>query len=179
MSEQIFKSKIAKRLKTLRKEKGLSLDATAKLTSVSKAMLGQIEREESSPTIAVLWKIASGLNASFSSFITKPEEADIAQRTFPHDENMQIKTLFEYSPDSGMEMFEITLSHNHEQLSTPHSVGVVEHIIVRSGTLSVFYNDTWHILEKGQTCRFMSDQAHGYKALSERCVFENIICYPN
>ncbi len=32
-------------------------------------MLGQIEREESSPTIATLWKIASGFETSFSSFI--------------------------------------------------------------------------------------------------------------
>lgn len=178
MSGQIFKSKIAKRLKTLRKEKGLSLDATAKLTNVSKAMLGQIEREESSPTIAVLWKIASGLNASFSSFFSNQNEADMAQRIFPNDQNMQVKTLFAFSQDSAMEMFEITLTNHHKQLSSAHSTGVIEHIVVRSGCLSVFYDDTWHNFEAGQTCRFFSDQSHGYQAVSESCVFENIICYP-
>jgi transcriptional regulator with XRE-family HTH domain len=29
-------------------------------------MLGQIERNESSPTVATLWKIATGLNVPFS-----------------------------------------------------------------------------------------------------------------
>src|SRR6476659_6616138 len=60
---------IARTLKALRQERGWSLDKTAEETGVSKAMLGQIEREESSPTIATLWKIASGFNVSFSSFI--------------------------------------------------------------------------------------------------------------
>jgi transcriptional regulator with XRE-family HTH domain len=63
-------ARIASHLKSLRKSRGLSLDKTAQLTGVSKAMLGQIERGESSPTIATLWKIATGLSASFSSFIT-------------------------------------------------------------------------------------------------------------
>ncbi len=56
-------------LKELRRERGWSLDKAAIATGVSKAMLGQIEREESSPSIATLWKIASGFNTSFSSFI--------------------------------------------------------------------------------------------------------------
>ena len=59
---------IAQHLQSVRKGRGLSLDKTAKLTGVSKAMLGQIERGESSPTIATLWKIATGLECSFSSF---------------------------------------------------------------------------------------------------------------
>lgn len=52
MTDVMFKSQIANQLKNLRKSRGLSLDATAQLTGVSKAMLGQIERGESSPTIA-------------------------------------------------------------------------------------------------------------------------------
>jgi transcriptional regulator with XRE-family HTH domain len=39
---------IATILKSLRQENGLSLDKTAVVTGVSKAMLGQIERQESS-----------------------------------------------------------------------------------------------------------------------------------
>ena len=37
-------------LQLLRKQRGWSLDKTAAATGVSKAMLGQIERGESSPT---------------------------------------------------------------------------------------------------------------------------------
>ena len=48
---------IGEKLKAIRKEMNLSLDTAAKLTGVSKAMLGQIERGESTPTVLTLWKI--------------------------------------------------------------------------------------------------------------------------
>lgn len=52
-------------LKQLRQQRGWSLSRLAEATGVSKAMLGQIERNESSPTVATLWKIATGLNVPF------------------------------------------------------------------------------------------------------------------
>ena len=60
---------LATSLRALRNEKHWSLDRAAQETGVSKAMLGQIERGESSPTIATLWKIASGFHVSLSSFL--------------------------------------------------------------------------------------------------------------
>ena len=58
---------IAATVKQLRRERGWSLSRAAEATGVSKAMLGQIERGESSPTIATLWRMASGFRVSFSS----------------------------------------------------------------------------------------------------------------
>lgn len=60
---------LATTLRTLRHQRGWSLSRLAEISGVSKAMLGQIERNESSPTVATLWKIATGLNVPFSVFI--------------------------------------------------------------------------------------------------------------
>lgn len=178
MKDSVFKSEIANHLKTERKKKGLSLDATSKLTGVSKAMLGQIEREESSPTIATLWKIASGLNTSFSSFFASVPDLCSAERSFPDDSTMKVNTLFPYQADSGMEMFEITLTEHHQQMSSPHSAGIIEHIVVLSGQLNVFFNHQWHTLNSGDSIRFYSDQPHGYEAMTKTTIFHNIVCYP-
>ncbi|MDA6151190.1 helix-turn-helix transcriptional regulator, partial [Escherichia coli] len=51
---------LAKNLKAFRENKKLSLEKVAELTGVSKTMIGQIERGESSPTITTIWKIANG-----------------------------------------------------------------------------------------------------------------------
>ena len=178
MKDMLFKQQIAAHLKSLRKSKGISLDATAKLTGVSKAMLGQIERQESSPTIAVLWKIASGLETSFSAFFAAPNTHQPEQAAFPEDPNMKVSTLFPYQSDTAMEMFNIELSSHHTQMSSAHSCGVIEHIHVLSGTLSVYFDKEWHELKAGENVRFFSDQEHGYKAISEQAVFQNIVCYP-
>lgn len=59
---------IGERLKEIRANRVLTLDDTAKITGVSKPMLGQIERGQSIPTITTLWKIATGLKVPLSSF---------------------------------------------------------------------------------------------------------------
>src|SRR5262249_45458130 len=48
-------------LRRLRVKRGLSLERLAKSSGVSRAMLGQIELGQSTPTINVLWKVARAL----------------------------------------------------------------------------------------------------------------------
>ncbi|AMO54505.1 helix-turn-helix domain-containing protein [Endozoicomonas montiporae] len=179
MHHNDFRSQIANHLKAIRKDKGWSLDKTAEATAVSKAMLGQIERQESSPTIATLWKIASGLETSFSAFFATRESLRRSETTFPDDLSMQVKTLFPYSNDTHMEMFEITLTKFHHQLSSPHAIGVIEHCCVIEGTIELQVGNAVHRLEKGDSFKFHADQEHSYKAVTETAVFHNIVCYPS
>ena len=62
---------IAMNLKRLRAERGLSLGKLSELSGVSKVMLSQIEKGESSPTINTLWKIANGLQVSYTKLIDR------------------------------------------------------------------------------------------------------------
>lgn len=60
-------ARIAARVRDLRAELGLSLDALAAKCDVSRSMLSLIERGESSPTAVVLEKVATGLNVALAS----------------------------------------------------------------------------------------------------------------
>ena len=178
MDELNFKSHVADQLKSLRKKKKLSLDATAKLTGVSKAMLGQIERQVSSPTISTLWKISSGLETSFSAFFADSSQAGSSENIFPDDPKMQIKTLFPFTSDTSLEIFEITLIEHHKQLSSAHGQGIIEHVYVLEGELALYLDGQWQPFKKGESTRFFADQPHGYQAISETTIFQNIVCYP-
>ncbi len=180
---EAINAQISRTLKARRKERGWSLDKTAQQTGVSKAMLGQIERQESSPTIATLWKIATGLQCSFSSFLipgaaepatSMPSEND----GFAGDNNMKVKTLFPYSPITRSEMFEITLTNHHQQLSTPHQAGVLEHIHVIEGKLEILQQDVWHPVTTGEQYLLAADGEHGYRDLSGKTRFIDMIFYP-
>jgi transcriptional regulator with XRE-family HTH domain len=54
-------ARIASRVRTLRADLGLTLDALAAKSDVSRSMISLVERGESSPTAVVLEKIAAGL----------------------------------------------------------------------------------------------------------------------
>ncbi|MBN3079001.1 helix-turn-helix transcriptional regulator, partial [Pectobacterium brasiliense] len=74
--------RIGHTLKTLRREKGRSLTRAAEETGESKAMHGQIERGESSPTDATLRKIETGKNVEFSTLIEPTlAEEDVTYRS--------------------------------------------------------------------------------------------------
>lgn len=60
-------ARIAARVRALRAEHGLSLDALAAKSRVSRSMLSLVERGEASPTAVVLEKIATGLGVALAS----------------------------------------------------------------------------------------------------------------
>lgn len=162
---------LARKLKAMRTQNGWSLARTAQETGVSKAMLGQIERGESAPTLAILWKIAGGFKTSLSGFLeAPPRECDgtlhrlaSTLRRQPASDDMLVAPLFPFDARFGFEMLELTLLPGYERLSEPHAAGVTEHVIVLSGVMELLVDGQWHRLDQGAAVRFAGDRAHGYR----------------
>jgi transcriptional regulator with XRE-family HTH domain len=72
--------RIAARVRELRAAHGLSLDALAGKSGVSRSMISLIERVESSPTAAVLERLAAGLGVMLASLFDPPPAADRAPK---------------------------------------------------------------------------------------------------
>ncbi|KGE77737.1 XRE family transcriptional regulator [Halomonas sp. ND22Bw] len=180
---------IAERLRTLRRAEAWSLDRTARETGVSKAMLGQIERGESSPTVATLWKIASGFRVPFSGLF-EPEAvapdagvAGAAHQAAPASEGdavgMSAVPLFAFDPVLGFELLVGTLAAGAVSESAPHAPGVVEHLVVVEGELEVRVDGVWRRLTAGEGLRFAADRPHAYRNPGSGPVrFHDVIHYP-
>jgi transcriptional regulator with XRE-family HTH domain len=65
--------RIAERVRELRAAHGLSLDALAARSGVSRSMISLIERGESSPTAVVLDRLATGLGVLLASLFDEPD----------------------------------------------------------------------------------------------------------
>ncbi len=178
--------KISNNLKLLRNKRGWSLDVTSKKTSVSKSMLGQIERGESSPTIETLWKIVAGFDISFSSFVDnlEPIEHQLIHHSqyidnfHPKDDNIKIRTIFPYDQQLGFEVFIIDLLPGCKHLSPPHQINVIEHIIVLNGKIEVLVDGIWNLVNQNEGVHFNASKPHGYRNISNsKASFHNIIHY--
>ncbi len=64
--------RIAQRVRGLRGTRGLSLEAVATRSGVSRSMISLIERGESSPTAVVLERLATGLGVAMASLFDAP-----------------------------------------------------------------------------------------------------------
>jgi transcriptional regulator with XRE-family HTH domain len=67
--------RIAERVRELRAARGLSLEALAGRSGVSRSMISLIERGESSPTAVVLERLAAGLGVMLASLFEAPAAA--------------------------------------------------------------------------------------------------------
>ena len=176
---------IAATLQQLRKQHGWSLDKTAAATGVSKAMLGQIERGESSPTVATLWKIATGFETSFSTLLGAAEPKtnleiteNIEQNPHWHTDDVSAHAVIPFDPEFRFELLQVTLPPHTEHRSTAHAHGVIEHVIPLNGALEMLINDQWQILNTGENMRFDASQPHGYRNTGDMPIhFHNLICY--
>jgi transcriptional regulator with XRE-family HTH domain len=61
---------IAQRIRALRKAHELTLDRLSELSGVSRSTISSIEREETSPTAAVLNKLADALGVSLAALFS-------------------------------------------------------------------------------------------------------------
>ncbi|MEH2942852.1 XRE family transcriptional regulator [Lachnospiraceae bacterium KK002] len=178
--------KIGERLKEIRNTRQLTLDDVAELTGVSKPMLGQIERGQSSPTINILWKISTGLKIPLS-FFCKQEEAEytvagLDGENVITEENggMRAYPLFPFDPIRNVEAFYIELDAGVQHESLPHVTGVEEYVFMVHGTLKMAIGRKKVVLQEKQSIRFGADISHAYHNVSDKaCAAYNVIFYPN
>ena len=106
---------------------GITLDMLAEVTGVSKPMLGQIERGQSSPTVNTLWKIATGMKIPFSSFLQEKGAeytiVDFRDKDMILEENgaMRVHTFFAYDPIRSYEIFRIEFDTGCRHYSDKHN----------------------------------------------------------
>ncbi len=178
--------KIGERLKEIRNTRQLTLDDVAELTGVSKPMLGQIERGQSSPTINILWKISTGLRIPLSFFCKQDEAqytvAGLDERDMITEENggMRAYSLFPFDPVRNVEAFYIEFDAGVEHSSLPHVAGVEEYVFLVQGTLKMVVGGKEVLLQEKQSIRFRADVSHGYYNVSDKsCAAYNLIFYPH
>jgi len=180
-----FQKKIGETIRSIRRNRGLSLDKVSELTGVSKAMLGQIERGDSSPTVTTLWKIATGLQVSFSSLLHNDEaEVSIVDKNevlpiIEEEGAYRVFPIFPFDPRKKFEIFTVELDSQSIHRSEKHHDGTEEYITVISGELQLEIGQEAYDLIKGKSIRFSANVPHSYiNHGSETTTFQLVIFYP-
>lgn len=178
-------SVVAENLRRLREERRLSLDAAAKLTGVSKSMLGQIERGEANPTVSTVWKIADGLKVSFTALTVRPERdsevVDVSHVTPLLEDGGRFRnfTAFPFDAARRFEMYYIEIDPGGGFEAEAHPQGTQEFITAFSGELTVSAGGEKFSITRGSSLRFKADVPHEYRNTgSEVCRLSMVIYYP-
>ncbi len=170
MVAAVSSEQLGKRVKELRGRRGLTLEALAERSGVSRAMISKLERGEKNPTLVVAAKVAEGLGVTISELLGVKERREIV--VIPRERRMTMR-----DPESGFERQLLSPTFGgrgvefvrnvvpHGSTSgefPPHRRGVEEYVVVEKGRLRTFVGDEEHLLEAGDALYFEADVSHRF-----------------
>jgi transcriptional regulator with XRE-family HTH domain len=163
---------IGERTRALREAMGLSLRDLAERSGVSAPMLSQVERQETSPTIAVAAKIAAGLELSLSQLLRLDEGENVAiSRSGKRRRYQRGGHRFEEltPPLPGLRA-DVSLHTLRPGAATGgsgdppmHEPGSRETAVVLTGTLVLVVEGSRHELRSGDSVTFDADLPHHFE----------------
>ena len=177
--------RIGQRLRDERTARDMSLDDLSRASGVSRAALSQIETRKSSPSIAVMWKIAVGLGIPITELLGGDTEMghvlrrSDAQVLRSPDGRMESRPIAPAGTTPWVEVFELRLSARSTHRSEPHAPGTREIFVVLSGAMKIEIAGTTYELEAGDSVAFRADQQHAYiNPGASEARAHNVIIYP-
>jgi len=159
---------LCRRVKQLRGERGWSLDSLSKACGVSRSMLSQIERNQTNPTLAVMFRIAQAFGMSLGQLVETPgatSNVDViraADRAYHYrsDKDCEIRTLSPLHLEKDVEFYEVTLQPGGALRSSPHFEGTREFLTVQKGSVRVESAGDAEQLEPGDSASYRADVRH-------------------
>ncbi len=160
------------RVKALREAMGFSLRDLAERSGVSAPMLSQVERGETSPTLAVAAKIAAGLELTLSQLLRLDEGEHVAvsraneRRSYERGGHR----FEELTPPLPGQRADVSLHTLKAGATTGgpddppmHEPGSRETAVVLTGVLALTVDGTRHELREGDSVTFDADLPHHFE----------------
>lgn len=171
--------KIGNRIRQLRADQRLSLDALAQRSGISRSMLSEIERDAKSPTLRTLSQLASGLGVTISELLTQEAREPAVDRQAERIVERDPATGVEFevlAPDWRAEGVGILLVRLPRDQSTgslgPHPLRTREHVYVLSGGLGARIDGQEFIMGPGDAMTIEAKQHHEmYATGGDGCTF--------
>jgi transcriptional regulator with XRE-family HTH domain len=161
------------RIKALREAMGLSLRDLAERSGVSAPMLSQVERGDTSPTLAVAAKIASGVELSLSQLLRLDEGDGVSvvragERLLGgHADGHRYEVLTPPVPGQRAEVSQHTLAPGSATGGPGdppiHEPGSRETAVVLDGRLRLVCDGVAHDLGEGDAVTFDADLPHHFE----------------
>ena len=186
---------VARNIRRLRQQKNTSLSALAATAEISKSTLFKLERGEGNPSIDTLWSVARALSVPFAALFVESDEAVVQVLRFadapiigrrgsrpvknpPVEGGFVMRHALSRHARGELEAYWVDLDAGAQRDARPHAAGVVEHVLVVSGTIEITVEEKTMIVTAGDRLTFTADMPHRYRAIDGPSRSLTLIDYP-
>ncbi|MEW6636926.1 MAG: XRE family transcriptional regulator [Actinomycetota bacterium] len=186
-AEEVSSERLGRRVRDLRRARGLTLEGLAERSGVSRAMISKVERGEKNPTLVVAARLAEGFGLTLSQLLGVEERREVV--VVRRGERMVMR-----DPETGLERQLLSPSFAGRGIEfvrnvvpeggtsgeyPPHRRGVEEYVVVERGSLRAVLGGEVRVLEKGDAVFFEADVPHRFDNVGEgECSYYLVIHAP-
>jgi XRE family transcriptional regulator, regulator of sulfur utilization len=165
---QVLSGQLGKTIQRLRKAYNLSLSELAEQSGVAKSIISQIERNETNPTLATIWRLSQALDVSIERVLaTSDEEPFIEKSSRPDtpillsdDGKMRLAIIGWIKTVEWLQWYDVQGEPGAVLDSEAHQRGSVECLSVIDGEFEVEVAAVVQRAKAGETLRYRCDRPH-------------------
>ncbi|MBV9245633.1 MAG: helix-turn-helix transcriptional regulator, partial [Methylobacteriaceae bacterium] len=175
---------LGKTVQRLRKAYSLSLSELSVQSGVAKSIISQIERNETNPTLATIWRLAQALDVSIDRVLQTSEDEPFVEKSSRADTPILvsddgkcrlaitgwIKTV------EWLQWYDFHADPGGVLESDPHQRGSIECLSLIDGELEVEVAGVRDHAKTGETLRYRCDRPHVIRNVSGRAAHATMVC---
>nr|WP_246482063.1 XRE family transcriptional regulator [Methylorubrum zatmanii] len=166
---------LGRTVQRLRKSYKLSLSKLAEQSGVPKSLISEIERNETNPTLATIWRLSQALDISIEKALSDSEECPFIEKTsradtpllVSEDGKVRLAITGWVKTIEWLQWYEVAAHPGGMLVSEPHRQGSVESLSVREGTFEVEVDASTEVVAAGETLRYRCDRPHIVRCTSD------------
>jgi transcriptional regulator with XRE-family HTH domain len=181
---QVISGQLGKTIQRLRKAYNLSLSELAEQSGVAKSIISQIERNETNPTLATIWRLSQALDISIERVLSSGEEEPFIDKTsrsdtpilVSEDGKLRLAITGWIKTVEWLQWYDVQAEPGGELDSEGHQRGSIESLSVTAGEFEVEVGDIVQRAKAGDTLRYRCDRRHIVRCVGDQPGSALMVC---
>ncbi len=175
---------LGKTVLRLRKAYNLSLSELSEQSGVAKSIISQIERNETNPTLATIWRLAQALDVSIEGMLQVSEDEPFLEKStrgdtpilVSDDGKCRLEIFGWIKTVEWLQWYGFHAEPGGALASDPHQRGSVECLSVTDGELEVEVAGIVEHAKAGETLRYRCDRPHVIRNRGGKTAAAMMVC---
>jgi len=181
---QVLSGQLGKTIQRLRKAYNLSLSELAEQSGVAKSIISQIERNETNPTLATIWRLSQALDVSIERVLATGDEEPFIQKStkgdtpilVSDDGKVRLAIIGWIKTVEWLQWYDLSADPGGVLDSDGHQRGSVECLSVLEGEFEVEVGGVAQRAKAGETLRYRCDRPHVVRCVGEQPGRATMVC---
>lgn len=181
---QLLSGQLGKTVQRLRKAYNLSLSELAEQSGVAKSIISQIERNETNPTLATIWRLSQALDVSIERVLASGDDEPFIEKSsradtpilVSDDGRMRLAIIGWIKTVEWLQWYDIQADPGAVLDSDAHQRGSIECLSVFEGEFTVEVAGILQSARSGESLRYRCDRPHTVRCTSDGPARAVMVC---